>query len=75
MSDLYDRVSDRPEESAYRLRGGGNAGERGENTDVAALQAGYVTVTPVQLELTDPVALRGLNRRQWRLPQPASGEL
>ena len=36
------------------------------DTDVAALRAGYITVTPLQFDLTHNVQLRAWRDREWR---------
>ena len=37
------------------------------DTDVTALAEGYITVTPLQFDLTDAVRLREMSEWQWRL--------
>ena len=37
------------------------------DTDVTALAEGYITVTPLQFDLTHAVLLEQMNRWQWRL--------
>jgi 5'-nucleotidase len=55
------------------------AWEAGEDTDHAAVHAGYVSVTPLMLDLTDYPGLRGLKdweteyRRQSRGRRAAEG--
>jgi 5'-nucleotidase len=42
------------------------------DTDVTALAEGYITVTPLQYNLTDAVFLEQMNRWQWRLESSTS---
>jgi 5'-nucleotidase len=40
------------------------------DTDVAALRDGYITVTPLQFDLTNYPTLQGWFRRDWKLAHP-----
>lgn len=40
-----------------------------EDTDVAALRDGYITITPLQFDLTHPMVLREWQGLDWRLPR------
>jgi 5'-nucleotidase len=40
-----------------------------EDTDVAALRDGYITLTPLQFDLTQHVMLRDWAQREWRLKE------
>lgn len=42
-------------------------GETEEDTDVAALRDGYVTVTPLQFDLTHHIMMREWKDREWRV--------
>ncbi len=41
--------------------------ESDENTDVAALRDGYITITPLQFDMTHPLLLREWQDLDWRL--------
>jgi 5'-nucleotidase len=50
----------------YYWIGGDPPGGEGEvDTDVGALAAGYVSITPLQLDLTDHGVIEDLSRRTW----------
>ncbi len=51
-------------EKHYWIGGGNIYWEHGEDTDMDAVQAGYVSVTPIHLDLTNHAALRFL-RERW----------
>jgi 5'-nucleotidase len=53
---------------SYLLNGDFGTTAGGEQTDLRALRAGYVTLTPVQLDLTDRAGLGLLAARSWQLP-------
>jgi len=53
---------------SYLLNGDFGTAAGGEQTDLRALRAGYVTLTPVQLDLTDRAGLGVLSGRSWQLP-------
>ena len=55
---------------SYLLNGDFGTEAGGEQTDLRALRAGYVTLTPVQLDLTDRPGLGLLAARSWQLPSP-----
>jgi len=55
---------------SYLLNGDFGTAAGGEQTDLRALRAGYVTLTPVQLDLTDRAGLGLLAGRPWPLPHP-----
>jgi 5'-nucleotidase len=42
-------------------------GETESDTDVAALRDGYITVTPLQFDLTQHIQLREWKQREWKL--------
>lgn len=50
----------------YWIGGGTPLWDEGEDTDAQAILAGYVSVTPLHLDLTNHVALRML-RREWQM--------
>lgn len=49
----------------YWIGGDPPGGEGDLYTDVGALAAGYVSITPLQLDLTDHNAIENLSRREW----------
>ena len=49
----------------FWIGAGPPAWESGEDTDYAAVHAGYVSVTPLMLDLTDYVALRTV--KNWEM--------
>jgi 5'/3'-nucleotidase len=64
-TDTYDRRTD-PRGRVYYWLGdtGGRAAEDGPDTDLMALRAGYITITPLQYDLTQYAQLRHL-RETW----------
>ena len=60
-TDSYDRRTD-PRGRAYFWLGdaGGRAAEDGPDTDLMALRAGFITITPLQYDLTQYAQLRHL---------------
>jgi 5'-nucleotidase len=57
----------------FWLGAGPPAWEAGEDTDYAAVHAGYVSVTPLMLDLTDYPALRALKDWESAYRRPARG--
>ncbi len=55
-------------ERYYWIGGGVSYWEHGEDTDINAIQDGYVSVTPIHLDLTNYNAM-GLLRAQWPLSE------
>ena len=43
--------------------------ESESDTDVAALRDGYITITPLQFDMTHPLVLKEWNQLDWRLPR------
>jgi 5'-nucleotidase len=50
----------------YWIGGGSPQGRGGENTDIEAVQDGYISITPVHLDLTNHKALKHIKER-WRV--------
>lgn len=50
----------------YWIGGGAPQGRGGENTDIEAVQDGYISITPVHLDLTNHKALKHI-KEKWRL--------
>lgn len=63
--DALDARSDPRGRPYYWIGGDHPSGVAEDGTDVGALTAGYVSVTPLQLDLTAHTALAGLNQWQW----------
>jgi 5'-nucleotidase len=58
-----------PRGHVYYWQAGETMGQQdGMDTDHAALEAGYVTITPVRQDLTHGPALEGLASHRWDLP-------
>ena len=68
--DRFEPDTQGEKQWSYLLNGDFGASAGGEQTDLRALRAGYVTLTPVQLDLTDRAGLTLLAGRPWPLPQP-----
>lgn len=65
--DRFELSSDACGGRHYCLVGGSGSPAGARETDLQALDEGYVTVTPVRLDLTDESALSRLSRHRWRL--------
>jgi 5'-nucleotidase len=64
FDELIKRID--PFGRPYYWIGGDPPGGEGEaDTDVGALAAGYVSITPLQLDLTEHHEIENLSRRQW----------
>ena len=63
LRDTYELQRGRPGET-YQVAGGA-FGPAGSDTDIAAVAAGYVTVTPLRLDRTDYNKLEQLRRHCW----------
>lgn len=50
----------------YWIGGGTPQGRGGENTDIEAVQDGYISITPVHLDLTNHKALKHI-KEKWRV--------
>lgn len=72
--DTYDQRSD-PRGRAYFWNSSVfTLGETEVDTDVAALRDGYVTVTPLQFDMTQYAMLREWEGREWKVKEEAAGE-
>jgi 5'-nucleotidase len=67
-TDSYDRRTD-PRGRVYFWLGdaGGRMAEDGPDTDLSALRAGFITITPLQYDLTQHAQLRHLSEA-WNRP-------
>lgn len=66
---VHDRLKTRldPSGRAYYWIGGDiPIGIREDDTDIGAIQDGYVSITPLQLDLTAYPALQLVNRWKWK---------
>lgn len=62
IKELYD-----PRGREYYWIGGGTPQwEEGENTDFEAIQGGYISITPVHLDLTDYKAMKHI-KKEWKM--------
>jgi len=68
--DRFEPHTQGEKQWSYLLNGDFGTAAGGEQTDLRALRAGYVTLTPVRLDLTDRAGLGLLAGRSWQLPQP-----
>ncbi len=50
----------------YWIGGGAPQGRGGENTDIEAVQNGYISITPIHLDLTNHKALKHI-KEKWRV--------
>lgn len=66
--DHYHRQPTQPVGWSYCLVSEVESAPTGKDCDANALRAGYVTITPLQLNLTDQVALVALAEQRWDLP-------
>jgi 5'-nucleotidase len=67
--DTYDRRTDPRGRDYYWNSSIFTLSETDEDTDVAALRDGYITITPLQFDLTHPIMQREWQDLDWRLPQ------
>ena len=65
--DALDRRVDPRGRPYYWIGGEAPTGVDDEGTDVGALLAGYVSITPLQLDLTNYKAMERLNSWDWKL--------
>lgn len=65
--DALDRRVDPRGRPYYWIGGEAPTGVNEEGTDVGALAAGYVSITPLQLDLTHYKALDELKQRDWTM--------
>ena len=65
--DVLDRRVDPRGRPYYWIGGEAPTGVNEEGTDVGALAAGYVSITPLQLDLTHYKAMDELKKRDWAL--------
>ena len=65
--DALDRRVDPRGRPYYWIGGEAPTGVDEEGTDVGALLAGYVSITPLQLDLTNYKAMERLNSWDWKL--------
>src|SRR3954454_17305848 len=65
--DTYERRQDPKGRDYYWNSSVFRLGETESDTDVAALRDGYVTITPLQFDLTQHLQLREWKDREWKL--------
>jgi 5'-nucleotidase len=65
--DQYDRRKSPSGRDYYWMSTEYKLGDADEDTDVAALRQGFVTVTPLQFDLTENAMLRKWEQREWSL--------
>lgn len=65
--DTYERRQDPKGRDYYWNTSVFTLGNTDQDTDVAALRDGFVTVTPLQFDLTDHAALRAWEAKKWAL--------
>jgi 5'-nucleotidase len=65
--DTYERRQDPKGRDYYWNSSVFRLGETESDTDVAALRDGYVTITPLQFDLTDHGLLKAWGRESWRV--------
>jgi 5'-nucleotidase len=63
--DRLDQRTDPRGRPYYWIGGDAPTGVPDEGTDFGALALGYVSITPLDLDLTDYQALKGLSGLQW----------
>jgi len=71
-ADTYERRTDPRGRAYYWNSSVFTLSETDEDTDVAALRDGYITITPLQFDLTHPVMLRAWEDLDWRLTEKRS---
>lgn len=64
--DVLDRRVDPRGRPYYWIGGEAPTGVNEEGTDVGALANGYVSITPLQLDLTNYKAMEGMRNWEWR---------
>ncbi|HLO34330.1 MAG TPA: hypothetical protein VK249_34615, partial [Anaerolineales bacterium] len=70
--DALDRRVDPRGRPYYWIGGEAPTGVNEEGTDVGALAAGYVSVTPLQLDLTNYKTMDVLKSWEWKITNPSS---
>jgi 5'-nucleotidase len=65
--DTYERRQDPKGREYYWNSSVFRLGETESDTDVAALRDGYITITPLQFDLTDHEVLKQWGRENWRI--------
>jgi 5'-nucleotidase len=66
--DRFERVDGPGDRLAYWLRGESPGADAMPDTDLHAVLEGYVTITPLQFDLTNRSELKTLAGEAWRLP-------
>lgn len=69
LEDVYVGDVDARGREIYRLGDEYGFAPHDEDTDVKALAKGYVTVTPLKVDMTDHPRMERLAGRQWHLPE------
>jgi len=69
VTEVYHRCEDADGCAAYRLADEYSFAHQAD-TDVAALAEGYITITPLHVDMTNHDRLVGLSRRSWPSPPP-----
>lgn len=66
LIEQYMRVEEVDNCEAYRLTDTYGFEDPPADSDIAALEAGYITITPLQADLTDPAGLDVLRQVSWK---------
>ncbi|MGB2820224.1 MAG: 5'/3'-nucleotidase SurE [Phycisphaerae bacterium] len=70
LDDVYYEIVDHLGRDAYRLSDSYAFASRSEDTDVTCLAEGYVTVTPLRIDMTLHERMDGLQGHKWgKLPE------
>ena len=71
MGERFEKRIDPRGRTYYWIYGGAGFDEHEEETDLRALRDGYITVTPLKVDMTDHATLPQLGTWQWNLdPRP-----
>ncbi len=65
LEDAYHLHDSLPDRDTYRLGDEFSFGADGDDTDVAGLDQGYITVTPLRVDMTDHRQLAALADLEW----------
>ena len=73
MQDTYHHRLDEQGRETYRLGDDFGFASKSEGCDVDLLEAGYITITPLQVDMTDHGKLSRLGNIQWDQPPDEQG--
>jgi 5'-nucleotidase len=68
LEDLYHRTDGAGGKTLYQLGGSYRFAQDDENSDAICLADGYITITPLKVDMTDHARLSRMAGETWKTP-------